>query len=119
VDHPKSLNVAWGTCVGSRLDGAATIYSRSRFGAISRRCDLNWYNDIWESRLIGTGEHAMTISGKKHKVKGATRATSNSASNGAARKASGKPKLTNAKLRKLAAKHRPPQRWYDEDTNLF
>jgi hypothetical protein len=30
-----------------------------------------------------------------------------------ARKASAKP-LTNAELLKLAAKHRPPQSWYDE-----
>jgi hypothetical protein len=37
----------------------------------------------------------------------------------AAPKKSAKRKLTNARLRKLAAKHRPPLSWYDEDQNLF
>lgn len=34
------------------------------------------------------------------------------------RKKAAKPKLTNARLRRLAKKYRPPQSWYDEQQSV-
>ena len=66
-----------------------------------------------------------TNSAKSNRTKGTgkTAAVSANAVNGRILRASlgksAKPKLTNARLRKLAVKHRPPQSWYDEQQNLY
>ena len=39
--------------------------------------------------------------------------------NGRAKAGSPRRKLTNARLRKLAAKNRPPQTWYETEVDLF
>jgi hypothetical protein len=49
----------------------------------------------------------------------ATTTNAKSTKKAAKRKSVAKQPLSNARLLKLAKKHRPPQKWYDEDVDPF